>query len=180
MECDYCESSYCGGEGGTCSQAPSLALSGGRSGKGGPCRSGKGGRPGKGGCSGEPPPPPPLQTFTYDCAHETAWLPAKELTVQDKGNGAYLIIDKDSTAEAVQAGKALFTTGGFIVTAEGVVVVETYINNYIACQARKLIVETTAKPIKYVVVTSSHGDHSFGSPVFNAEGVTYVSTRTGN
>jgi len=103
------------------------------------------------------------------------WDPNKvQLTVQDLGNGAYLLVDRSSTKEAIKNGASLATNGGFIVTDEGVVVVETFINNRIACDARNLITQTTTKPIKYVVVTSSHGDHCFGNSVFDAEGVTFV------
>ena len=62
-----------------------------------------------------------------------------------------------------------------IVTPAGIIVVETYLNDHTACQARNLIVQTMPNvPIKYVVTTSHHGDHIYGNSVFVAEGVKFV------
>jgi glyoxylase-like metal-dependent hydrolase (beta-lactamase superfamily II) len=74
----------------------------------------------------------------------------------------------------------LFTraaTAGFIVTAEGVVVVDTS-NSPI--NARDLLYEIrrrTDLPIRYVINTSSAGDHMLGNEVFSDEQATLMSSK---
>jgi glyoxylase-like metal-dependent hydrolase (beta-lactamase superfamily II) len=74
----------------------------------------------------------------------------------------------------------LFTraaTGGFIVTAEGVVVVDTANS---PTHARDLLYEIrkrTDLPIRYVINTSSAGDHMLGNEVFVDEQATLISTK---
>jgi len=74
----------------------------------------------------------------------------------------------------------LFTraaTAGFIVTAEGVVVVDTANS---PTHARDLLYEIrkrTDLPIRYVINTSSAGDHMLGNEVFVDEQATLISTR---
>jgi len=65
----------------------------------------------------------------------------------------------------------------FLVTEEGVLVVDTQQHPADARRLLGLIRKVTDKPIKWVVVTHAHGDHYFGNPVFKAEGATIVSQR---
>ena len=98
------------------------------------------------------------------------------LEVRALGDGAYALVDGSSDVKAKnENGIAAPTSGGFIVTPAGIIVVETYLNDHTACQARNLIVQTMPNvPIKYVVTTSHHGDHIYGNSVFVAEGVKFV------
>ena len=74
----------------------------------------------------------------------------------------------------------LFTraaTAGFIVTPEGVVVVDTANS---PMNARDLLYEIRRRsdfPIRYVINTSSAGDHMLGNEVFSDEQATLVSTK---
>ena len=74
----------------------------------------------------------------------------------------------------------LFTraaTAGFIVTAEGVVVVDT---SNSPMHARDLLYEIrqrTDLPIRYVINTSSAADHMLGNEVFTDEQATLISTK---
>ena len=74
----------------------------------------------------------------------------------------------------------LFTraaTAGFIVTSEGVVVVDT---SNSPMNARDLLYEIrkrTDLPIRYVINTSSAGDHMLGNEVFYDEQATLISTK---
>ena len=135
--------------------------------------------------SGSPAVP---QDFAFDCS-AVERLPAQtnptppwdinlvELTVVDLGNGAYVLVDGEGdTRQENEDGIAAPTSGGFIVTPAGIVVVETYLNYHTACQARNLIVQTAPPnvPIKFVVCTSAHLDHCSGNSVFVAEGVKFV------
>ncbi len=75
----------------------------------------------------------------------------------------------------------LFTraaTAGFIVTSQGVVVVDT---SNSPMHARDLLYEIrqrTDLPIRYVINTSSTGDHMLGNEVFTDELATVISTET--
>ena len=65
----------------------------------------------------------------------------------------------------------------FMVTDEGVLVVDTQQHPADARRLLGLIRKVTDKPVKWVVVTHAHGDHYLGNPVFKAEGATIVSHR---
>jgi glyoxylase-like metal-dependent hydrolase (beta-lactamase superfamily II) len=67
------------------------------------------------------------------------------------------------------AGYPEATSGGFIVGDNGVLVVDTMLNRWLANQVLALVAETTDKPIRYIVNTSYHGDHSYGNQFFPEE-----------
>jgi glyoxylase-like metal-dependent hydrolase (beta-lactamase superfamily II) len=58
------------------------------------------------------------------------------------------------------------TSGGFIVGDDGVLVVDTMLNRRLANQIIALVKEATDAPIRYIVNTSYHGDHSYGNQYF--------------
>ncbi len=58
---------------------------------------------------------------------------------------------------------ALATSGGFIIGDDGVLLVESMINEQLTCQMFDLVREQTDLPILYIVNTSHHGDHSYGN-----------------
>jgi glyoxylase-like metal-dependent hydrolase (beta-lactamase superfamily II) len=92
------------------------------------------------------------------------------------GNNAFAIADIRGIPEIFAAeGKAAATSGGFIYTPEGIILIESFINEFMACQARALIHECYPDvPIRYVMLTSAHGDHAFGSYYWAAPDVTFV------
>jgi len=65
----------------------------------------------------------------------------------------------------------------FLVTEEGVLVVDAQQHPADARRVMDLIRKVTDKPIKWLVVTHAHGDHFLGSPVYKAEGATIISHR---
>ena len=65
----------------------------------------------------------------------------------------------------------------FMVTDEGVLVIDTQQHPADARRLLELIRKVTDKPIKWVLVSHAHGDHFLGNPVFKAEGATIVSQR---
>lgn len=65
----------------------------------------------------------------------------------------------------------------FMVTDEGVMVVDTQQHPADARRLLGLIRKITDRPVKWVVVTHAHGDHFLGNPVFKSEGATIVSQR---
>jgi glyoxylase-like metal-dependent hydrolase (beta-lactamase superfamily II) len=58
------------------------------------------------------------------------------------------------------------TTAGFIIGDKGVLVIESMVNGHLASQLIGEIRKVTTKPIRYLVNTSYHGDHSYGNFVF--------------
>lgn len=59
-----------------------------------------------------------------------------------------------------------FSNCGFIVTKDGVVVVDTSLAPFMAAELVKAIKEVTDQPVKYVINTHWHGDHVGGNEVF--------------
>ncbi|OGQ68563.1 MAG: hypothetical protein A3F88_08470 [Deltaproteobacteria bacterium RIFCSPLOWO2_12_FULL_42_16] len=64
-------------------------------------------------------------------------------------------------------GKKGAANSGFVVTNEGVVVIDTQGPKDLALHLKKKIQEITDKPIVYVINTHYHGDHTFGNQYFN-------------
>ncbi len=64
---------------------------------------------------------------------------------------------------------------GFIVTSEGVVVIDTLGTPKLGRRVIATIRSLTDKPIRYLIVTHNHPDHSYGAaPFANIEGVTVI------
>lgn len=94
------------------------------------------------------------------------WTPSQVvLTAREVGPGVYAVFPDDA-AEKNKAGVPVATAGGFVVGSEAVLVIDTMINERLAMQLLALIRHQTDKPIRYVVNTSYHGDHSYGNHYF--------------
>lgn len=89
------------------------------------------------------------------------------LVAKQVAPGAYAVF-ADDASEKNRAGVPLATSGGFIVGNDAVLVVESMLNRRLARQLLALVRRTTNKPIRYVVNTSYHGDHSYGNSFFPA------------
>lgn len=59
------------------------------------------------------------------------------------------------------------TNSGFVVTGEGVVVIDSQGPRPLAELLREKIRETTPEPVVFVVNTHYHGDHTFGNQLYN-------------
>lgn len=91
------------------------------------------------------------------------WTPnAIRLTSEELAPGVFAVYD-DNSAEHGPAGVPLATSGGFVIGDDGVLLVESMINRQLFCQTIDLVRARTNLPIRYVVNTSSHGDHTFGN-----------------
>ena len=75
----------------------------------------------------------------------------------------------DTSKTKNDAGAPEATSGGFVIGNEAVLVVDTLLNRYLAQQVIALIREKTDRPIRYIVNTSYHGDHSYGNQFFPKE-----------
>jgi glyoxylase-like metal-dependent hydrolase (beta-lactamase superfamily II) len=84
------------------------------------------------------------------------------------------VADNIYTYEDFHAGDEKFTTTNmFVVTDEGVLVADGQGDPRATTGLVDAIAKVTAKPIKYVVICSDHGDHTGGNISFPA-GVTYI------
>ncbi|WGD37177.1 MBL fold metallo-hydrolase [Lysinibacter sp. HNR] len=85
-----------------------------------------------------------------------------QLTSQQLADGVYAYYPEDS-AQLEQEGFPVATSGGFIIGTDGVLLIETMLNERLYNQVEALIAEATDLPITYAVNTSAHGDHSYGN-----------------
>lgn len=69
------------------------------------------------------------------------------------------------------------SNNAWLVTDEGVLVIDTRQHPRRAQELLAAIRKTTDKPIKWVVNTHAHGDHYFGNAVFKREGATFIAHR---
>jgi glyoxylase-like metal-dependent hydrolase (beta-lactamase superfamily II) len=96
-------------------------------------------------------------------AQEPVWDGNKVvLETQKLAEGVYAVIPSDAGALAPK-GYPVATTGGFVIGKNGVLVVESMLNQRLNDQLFDLIAAETDKPVRYLVNTSFHGDHSYGN-----------------
>ena len=113
-----------------------------------------------------------LLAFVSSAAHAQTdlsgpppWDPAEvSLMSRELAPGVYAVLPDD-----VGTRDHVATTAGFVVGDRAVLVVESMVNGRLAAELLGLVRDVTDLPIRYVVNTSYHGDHSFGNYVFPAE-----------
>ena len=84
------------------------------------------------------------------------------LEAQMLADGVYAVIPVGAQKLADQ-GLPVATSGGFVVGKDAVLAVESMLNARLNEQLFDLITEATDVPVKYLVNTSYHGDHSYGN-----------------
>jgi glyoxylase-like metal-dependent hydrolase (beta-lactamase superfamily II) len=77
------------------------------------------------------------------------------------------------------ANRNFISNAGFVVTDEGVVVVDALGSPVLAEELIAEIRRITPKPIRHVIVTHYHADHIYGLQAFKAAGATIVAHRAG-
>lgn len=92
--------------------------------------------------------------------------------------------EKDIPIQITEVAPGLFfqyhhqeSNNAWLVTDEGVLVIDTRQHPQRARELLAAIRKTTDKPIKWVVNTHAHGDHYFGNSVFKREGATFIAHR---
>lgn len=99
-------------------------------------------------------------------AAEPIWDANKIILKSEKlADGVFAITPNDAKAKA-QKGIPIATTSGFIIGEKGVLVIDSMLNKRLADQVRVLVKAQTSKPIRWLVNTSYHGDHSYGNYTF--------------
>lgn len=87
------------------------------------------------------------------------------LESQKLADGVYAVMPTGATEMALK-GTPIATSGGFIVGDNGVLVIDSMLNKRLADQMMALVRAQTDKPIRWLVNTSFHGDHSYGNYIF--------------
>ena len=77
------------------------------------------------------------------------------------------------------ANRNFITNAGFIVTDDGVVVVDALGSPALAEELLAEIRRVTSEPVRYVIVTHYHADHIYGLQAFKAAGATILAHRAG-
>ncbi len=96
-------------------------------------------------------------------AQEPVWDANKVVLESQKfAEGVFAIIPKGAEDMAVQ-GLAIATTSGFVIGTDGVLVIDSMLNERLNSQLFELIAAETDLPVRYMVNTSFHGDHSYGN-----------------
>ncbi|MDU8929639.1 MBL fold metallo-hydrolase [Alisedimentitalea sp. MJ-SS2] len=84
------------------------------------------------------------------------------LESQKLADGVFAVVPTGA-AEMAANGYPIATTGGFVIGDNAVLVVESMLNQRLNGQLFELIAAETDKPVRYLVNTSFHGDHSYGN-----------------
>lgn len=84
------------------------------------------------------------------------------LESQKLADGVFAVIPTGASDMAA-AGYPIATTAGFVIGENGVLVVESMLNQRLNTQLFDLIAAETDQPVIYLVNTSYHGDHSYGN-----------------
>jgi len=77
------------------------------------------------------------------------------------------------------ANRNFISNAGFIVTDDGVVVVDALGSPALAEELLAEIRRVTSEPVRYVIVTHYHADHIYGLQAFKAAGATILAHRAG-
>ncbi len=84
------------------------------------------------------------------------------LESQKLAEGVFAVIPTGA-GDMAAAGFPIATTGGFVIGETGVLVIESMLNERLNTQLFDLIAAETDQPVRYLVNTSHHGDHSYGN-----------------
>jgi glyoxylase-like metal-dependent hydrolase (beta-lactamase superfamily II) len=77
------------------------------------------------------------------------------------------------------ANRNFISNAAFVVTGEGVVVIDALGSPALGEELLQAIRSVTAQPVRYVIVTHYHADHIYGLQAFKAAGATVVAHRAG-
>jgi glyoxylase-like metal-dependent hydrolase (beta-lactamase superfamily II) len=94
------------------------------------------------------------------------------MQVQQVADHTYYV--QGFSAVASQENKNFISNAGFVVTSDGVVVVDALGSPFLADMLISEIRKITTLPIKYVLVTHYHADHIYGLQAFKAVGAKVV------
>jgi glyoxylase-like metal-dependent hydrolase (beta-lactamase superfamily II) len=102
---------------------------------------------------------------------------AEPMQVQAVGNGAYFV--QGEAALGSSANRNFISNAGFVVTGDGVVVIDALGSPGLAEELIAAIRRITPQPIRHVVVTHYHADHVYGLQAFKALGASIIAHHKG-
>lgn len=102
---------------------------------------------------------------------------AEPMRVQRVADGVYFV--QGEAALGSPANRNFISNAGFIVTSQGVVVIDALGSPALARELIAAIRGITPQPIRYVVVTHYHADHIYGLQVFKEAGASIIAQRGG-
>jgi glyoxylase-like metal-dependent hydrolase (beta-lactamase superfamily II) len=101
-----------------------------------------------------------------------------------QATGAGEVDEKDVPIKVTEVAPGLYfqyhhqeSNNAWLVTSEGVLVIDTRQHPKRAEELLVAIRKTTDKPIRWVINTHAHGDHYFGNTVFKREGALFIAHR---
>ncbi|MRD46409.1 MBL fold metallo-hydrolase [Caenimonas koreensis DSM 17982] len=102
---------------------------------------------------------------------------AQPLKAQQVADNAWLV--QGQAALGSTANRNFISNAGFIVTPQGVVVIDALGSPALAEELVAAVRQVTTQPIRYVVVTHYHADHIYGLQVLKDLGATVIAQRAG-
>ncbi len=102
---------------------------------------------------------------------------AQPLPLQRVSDTAWFV--QGEAALGSSANRNFISNAGFVVTPQGVVVIDALGSPTLAEELVAAIRQVTPQPIRYVIVTHYHADHVYGLQVFKALGATIIAHRSG-
>ena len=126
------------------------------------------------------------------CVFQSVWLglawlgcafaavatePARAVKAQPVAEGVYFV--QGEAAVGSSANRNFISNAGFVVTDDGVVVIDALGAPALAVELIAEIRRITSRPVRYVIVTHYHADHIYGLQVFKAAGATVIAHANG-
>ena len=102
---------------------------------------------------------------------------AEPLPLQRVSDSAWFV--QGEAALGSPANRNFIANAGFVVTSQGVVVIDALGSPALAEALIAAIRQVTAQPIRFVIVTHYHADHIYGLQAFKALGATVIAHRAG-
>lgn len=102
---------------------------------------------------------------------------AAPVSASQVADGAWFV--QGEAALGSPANRNFISNAGFIVTPQGVVVIDALGSPALAQELVAAVRQVTAQPIRYLIVTHYHADHIYGLQVFKDLGATVIAHRAG-
>ena len=106
-----------------------------------------------------------------------AFAASEPVTARQVTDGAWFVQGEAALGSA--ANRNFISNAGFVVTPEGVVVIDGLGSPTLAQELVAAVRQVTTQPIRYVIVTHYHADHIYGLQVLKALGATIIAHRAG-
>ncbi len=104
-------------------------------------------------------------------------IAAEPLRAQRVADNTWFVQGEAALGSA--ANRNFISNAAFVVTPDGVVVIDALGSPTLAQELIAAIRQVTTQPVRYVIVTHYHADHVYGLQAFKALGATVIAHRTG-